>query len=1525
MPSPLRRSQRLHGRPPVDIERLRLPQLITTSAAASSTTRPSLITISAGSSSTIQPSSSTNTSTEAEREESDLVPEHEGDESEEPIPESMDHILSLTTTSIPYDPRHPLFGIARRSVISSAVTPHYLGPFTYRCSACSAFHWKGEQTIGHSHSRRQTYLSCCHHGKVTLRLLQQPPQPLHGLYTSFNIEGKLFRHNIVQYNAALAFTSLGVMPDHAVNQQPGPPVFRVHGEVMHWSGRLLPEADTTPSYAQLYIFDAQQALELRMSRNASLDEGTMRALQTMVINHNAYYRLYLHAYEIINRAHIPDYSARLVTVPGCHGRQNDLPTAEEVAVILPDQASRIQPTSRDIILSLRSPQSQPPLQRISEGHASYAPTHYVLLFPRGEAGWHWDMTQLSTENGVTKTHKLTLCQYVSFRIHPRGEDVEFSTILRSCRLFHHYLVDMYACVDQARLLYHRLHQRQYRLSTASGMHDALHPTDDAINNDPSLEHRLASLGQRVLLPSSYIGGPRDMYQRYQDGMAVARHFKQIDLFITMTANPNWREIHEALLPGQAPHDRPDIVARVFHLKHRDFLHAITSDGIFGRCIAHVFTIEFQKRGLPHCHYLFTIASPHKLLTVDAVNSTIAASWPDPDIDPALFDLVKRHMVHGPCGVLNPQAPCMINGKCSKGYPKPFQLETRIDGHAYPRYRRPDDGRRFLVGRHMLDNRWIVPYSPFLLLRFRAHINVECTVNFGCLAYIMKYFKKLRDSGTLALKNEKDEIERYIQGRYFSAIESAWHVLQFEIHGQKPSVVHLPIHLPAEQPILFQPSQSQETLELQQQLENSPLMAFFRANADSGHLGEEARKYTYQEFPQHFVLKTPGGNRQKFWQLRQQGYSLGRIAFVKPSAGERFYLRLLLLHSKGPTSFSSLKEWPLNSGQVHATFHDACAARGLLEDDGEWRICLREAAEMQTGNQLRHLFVSLLLFSYLSSPVTLWDEFKTSLCMDLRYHLQHTRHFTPSDDEVLDYGLHLLHTSLQDAGHSLADFASMPQPTIQWDSSAMNPLIMEQLAFNADEERIQGETQLSMLNSEQRNMFDIFFPAIRSQQPSLFFLNGSGGTGKTFLYKTLCHVLRGERKIVLCVASSGVAALLLPKGRTAHSMFKIPIDIKENSTCSIPKQSLLAHLIRQSHAIIWDECILSHRWVLEAVDRTLKDIRDCDSIMGGIPTILGGDWFQCLPVIEEGHREDIVNACLQRSPLWESTHVVTLSQNMRVHDANSVRLPFIEWLRSVGDGTANDSEGKLQLPLSMVTTSSNSLLHHVYNAIFDGEHPLPPSYFASRSILAPHNIVIDDINDTLLDAFTGPLHIYNSADTILSDDGSPYPVASDVGIDNLHSLNPPNFPPAQLKLKIGCPLILLRNLNPSQGLCNGTRMILLHAAERVLEVLILTGDHANERAFIPRISLYPHALSLPFSFKRRQFPVRLSFAMTINKSEGQTLETIGVDLRSPVFAHGQLYVALSRAASSHSALVLLPPSSENGPPKTMNVVYHELLQ
>ena len=130
----------------------------------------------------------------------------------------------------------------------------------------------------------------------------------------------------------------------------------------------------------------------------------------------------------------------------------------------------------------------------------------------------------------------------------------------------------------------------------------------------------------------------------------------------------------------------------------------------------------------------------------------------------------------------------------------------------------------------------------------------------------------------------------------------------------------------------------------------------------------AQELTYQEFPQKFVYD----EGKKEWHIRKQGFALGRMYFVPPKSGdELFYLRTLLAVVKGPTSFEDLRRF---NGITYLTFYEACLARGLLEDNGEWRQCLLEASFMQTGEQLRHLFTLLLLSCSPTQPAELWNEF-----------------------------------------------------------------------------------------------------------------------------------------------------------------------------------------------------------------------------------------------------------------------------------------------------------------------------------------------------------------------------------------------------------------------------------------------------------------------------------------------------------------------------------------------------------------------
>ena len=397
-----------------------------------------------------------------------------------------------------------------------------------------------------------------------------------------------------------------------------------------------------------------------------------------------------------------------------------------------------------------------------------------------------------------------------------------------------------------------------------------------------------------------------MQQHYQDVMAIACSFCNINLFITIMTNPKWVEIQQELLPGQTAYDCPDLVACVFNLKKGELLNDITKKHIFGKVFAYVYVIEFQKCRLPHVDILVVLDKNNRLCIPHNIDSCISAQWPDPEKNCQLFDTVKLCMIHGPCGNINSSAPCMIEGKCSKCYPKSYQELTITNNDGYPLYTRPNDGCIYLVKVHNLnrmvevDNWWIVLYNPNLSSKYNCHINVESVATFKTLKYYFKCIHKGPDCATLQC--QLDKIKTYIDGCYISAPEAVWHIFHFVTHEQFPAVaqlqvccsechvlqqliVYLQIHLPGKHMVIFDPDEPVETIIAHASSKVTTLMEFFRMNNTSGPEGDCAQTLTYQEFPQNFVWD----KAKKTWSLCKQGFSLGQIYFVSPTAGKRFHL------------------------------------------------------------------------------------------------------------------------------------------------------------------------------------------------------------------------------------------------------------------------------------------------------------------------------------------------------------------------------------------------------------------------------------------------------------------------------------------------------------------------------------------------------------------------------------------------------------------------------------------------------------
>ena len=173
-------------------------------------------------------------------------------------------------------------------------------------------------------------------------------------------------------------------------------------------------------------------------------------------------------------------------------------------------------------------------------------------------------------------------------------------------------------------------------------------------------------------------------------------------------------------------------------------------------------------------------------------------------------------------------------------------------------------------------------------------------------------------------------------------------------------------------------------------------------------------------------------------------------------------------------------------------------------------------------------------------------------------------------------------------------------------------------------------------------------SVLNSHGSSFFLYSGGGCGKTYLAKLIAAGVCTRDKIVLCMASTGLAALLLPDGHTVHLCFKIPIPCHEQSTCSIKKNDVIHELLKETSFIIWDEAASQHHFIVETVDCTFHDLLDQPNHpFGEINILFGGDFRQTLPIILHGSREQIVPATLTHSNLWPRMNIHYLRQNMHL--------------------------------------------------------------------------------------------------------------------------------------------------------------------------------------------------------------------------------------------------------------------------------------
>nr|XP_025652080.1 uncharacterized protein LOC112748088 [Arachis hypogaea] len=518
---------------------------------------------------------------------------------------------------------------------------------------------------------------------------------------------------------------------------------------------------------------------------------------------------------------------------------------------------------------------------------------------------------------------------------------------------------------------------------------------------------------------------------------------------------------------------------------------------------------------------------------------------------------------------------MEDGHFLKYFPKKFRSCAVIDVAKFPKYKRPGNCCTITKRNVIIDNSFIVPYNPYLLLRYGCHINIEHTCQTFAIKYLFKHVYKGNDRVV-------DEIQNYYDCHYISSCEAAWKIFGYNIQIKEPVVIRLPFHFLEEHVVIFRDDDNIQDVLNRVDGKLTKLLAWFLANT----LYTFARLLTYSEFPNKFVWKD----------------------------------------DKGCTSFVDLRTI---HDVIYDTFKEACYTLGILQDDKK--------------------FVDAIL------------EAKLPL----------------SDEQILNLTLVKIKEKLQANGRSLREFSTLSYPDMQNIDGVYDRFLMDEMNFDRELLHEELKDSLKSTTHEQKNAYDQILNSISMDLGGFYFVYGYSGTGKTFLYRTLSVSLRCNSKIKLNVALSDIASLLLPNRHTAHSRFKIPLNINENSLCNFKQGFSLAKLLARAN---------------------------CES-------------------------------------------EVLIPNEILIDDTNT------------------DFEELIQFVYPM-------LLYNMTNT----------DYFKKQSILAPTLEVVNKVNNSIMSLLPGDQRVYLCSDSLCVEEG---------------------LPNHQLCLKEGVPAI--RNIDQSNGLCNGTKL------------------------------------------------------------------------------------------------------------------------
>ena len=643
----------------------------------------------------------------------------------------------------------------------------HLGPVNVPCEReCGAVFFKDEVN-----GMKNT---CCNlTGNGSFKTLQDLPD-----FMKEFLDNPEFRNEIRNCNCAFQIAHLGSSLDHTGKSgicihNNFPFHIRIHGQLCHSIPPVRPKEGASAKFAQICAVDNALEELCKQSQNANSDEEKMARILEHMNDENPWAGAIRRSVEQ-HMKNQDDVSTVILDFVPNDGHKHRVPKEDTIAGFVPTGRKDEFQKFRHVKLD----NGNGTFSSISELNVMCDPAHCVLMFLNGKPGCSPLVEKVTkADNKKECNSMLKFCQQ---RLHMRPG--KHCPLGRFGRLFHQCATDMWIKIKQSRLQHMRDNDKDMRcLNSPETRAD-----DEPVGKDEGKSH--------VHLPRSFTGGPRHFWAKFLNAINAANAHGAGTLLVTMTTNPDWPEIKENLAPGETARDRPDLVARVFHKKWKQLKDDLTKHHVLGFCIGCEDVHEFQKNGLPHGHIIIILHKSDQPRTPEDIDRFALAELPDKATNREEFNLVTKHMLHECKKDKCPDE----NGVCRKGFPMPFRESTVWHGDQRMQCRRRRNGRTFIGKKNFVfDNRHVVPHNVHLLKKHRCHLNVlVCSTKIAAVWHLFGCINKGVDMATLktTLKNDKDEIEMFVNGRCIAAPEACHKLFGFEILNIEPTTVRLPVHL-----------------------------------------------------------------------------------------------------------------------------------------------------------------------------------------------------------------------------------------------------------------------------------------------------------------------------------------------------------------------------------------------------------------------------------------------------------------------------------------------------------------------------------------------------------------------------------------------------------------------------------------------------------------------------------------------------------------------------------------------------------